>query len=519
MRRLARLLPAATPLAACASVAPPGEVTSSTTQAASSTCTATSTNLSNVAIKPVMHAVKAHLIYWLPNGAHFTSDATDQADARYEAALERYFADVQSMPIFGILAQYGDTQGPPQSLTYAGSYTFRVGYPAGRDGSITNPLIDADIQTVVSEVLDMSPAQGPGPGWTASADDVFFVFTALGAQSCQAAACSFPTNAADGSPRDVYGGYHGFFGHDGRNVIYSLMTRVVDDKWLAYPNDKSVDPTIFLASHELFEAITDPFGNAWQGTNGGCDEIGDKCEGVGAGTHVNLDGSNVVLSNGHRYAIQEEWSNQATPGNTSAGCTLNIAPPPAPGCRFPTSTCGIETIAPGYGTPVGYHNVEVMAASCATTPSVYQERHPDGSWTTLPRYTEYVGATTALGPPNEFDVGSQSDTGQTTSGDAVGSWHEFRGCMVSAGGTTCDPGGFVVDVVSCCTPRGCDGVCGAQTDGCGHALDCGPCGACDAECQCDAKGGIWNGSRCVFCTTQKCRCEAGGGTWSGNHCI
>jgi len=52
-------------------------------------------------------------------------------------------------------------------------------------------------------------------------------------------------------------------------------------------------------AHELMEAITDPFGNAWTGPG---NEIGDKCNAV-FDHCVSLAGAN--------WQIQEQWSNAA----------------------------------------------------------------------------------------------------------------------------------------------------------------------------------------------------------------
>ena len=76
-------------------------------------------------------------------------------------------------------------------------------------------------------------------------------------------------------------------------------------------NNIDADASIDGASHEHFEAVTDPVtteaGTAWVDTKG--DEIADKCVDVDYGV-VGSDGHNVVL-NGHPYIMQLEWSNKA----------------------------------------------------------------------------------------------------------------------------------------------------------------------------------------------------------------
>ena len=69
----------------------------------------------------------------------------------------------------------------------------------------------------------------------------------------------------------------------------------------------------------MIESNTDPLLNAWQGTGGGSDEIGDKCNFIYG--YLAPDGTDIVL-NGNRFKIQEEFSNDVT------ACTKRYGPSP-----------------------------------------------------------------------------------------------------------------------------------------------------------------------------------------------
>jgi len=78
------------------------------------------------------------------------------------------------------------------------------------------------------------------------------------------------------------------------------------------PNGVLADSTNSVLSHEVFETITDPRGNAWWNSiNNGIfgEEIGDECSFLTfTATNVYFDPSNVVL-NGKLYSVQPEYSN------------------------------------------------------------------------------------------------------------------------------------------------------------------------------------------------------------------
>jgi hypothetical protein len=101
-----------------------------------------------------------------------------------------------------------------------------------------------------------------------------------------------------------------------------------------YPNTSmETDRAISLASHELFESVSDPFGNGWcddTGYNGfgpfqfcGKGEIGDKCN--SAYGPADPQSGDIIL-NGHNYLVQEEWSNRAPLSATELDVNGNPSP-------------------------------------------------------------------------------------------------------------------------------------------------------------------------------------------------
>lgn len=109
-----------------------------------------------------------------------------------------------------------------------------------------------------------------------------------------------------------------------------------------------LDAVSIVAGHELAESITDPNLNAWYGTGGLDDEIGDKCAWIDLST---------ITTNAGTFAVQPLWS------NATNGCVLTSpASPPAPpnfvrinttnSCPFMNITWGAVAGATSYAVYV-----------------------------------------------------------------------------------------------------------------------------------------------------------------------
>lgn len=258
---------------------------------------------------PVMHTVTAFTIFWAPSG--------HPIDSGYQSLIDRYFNDIGGSNLYNIVTQYYDDPGTVhlQNISsLGGTWVDTTTYPHA--GTSSDPLQDADIQSSVTRALSAN-------NWSSGTSNVFFVFTAQGIESC-----SSNTSCTPGTPYPAYCAYHGTFPFAGNQVVYANMP--YDETWTTTcrgfttsPNGNiAADSEISTASHEHFEAATDPLLNAWFDSTGF--EIGDKC----AYTYgsISPDGHNVTL-NGDLYIIQQEWSNAVTGCASSYG---SVAPTPTP---------------------------------------------------------------------------------------------------------------------------------------------------------------------------------------------
>jgi hypothetical protein len=114
---------------------------------------------------------------------------------------------------------------------------------------------------------------------------------------------------------NYYCAYHSSFTVNGQPVIYAnepYDATITNCDSGSSPNGNQADATINTISHEQNEAITDPWGNAWQNANG--DEIADICAwkfGAPLGGTAGVDQYNQVI-NGHHYWLQQEYSNDGS---------------------------------------------------------------------------------------------------------------------------------------------------------------------------------------------------------------
>ncbi|MFN8495999.1 MAG: hypothetical protein U0350_50880 [Caldilineaceae bacterium] len=240
----------------------------------------------------IMQTVKVYTIFWVPTGKTIASG--------YQTLLNRYFTDINASSFYNVNTQYyqgSTTKTYMQNVsTYGGTWLDTAAYP--RAGSASTPLLDSDIQNEVVRAIQQN-------GWVVNGQTAFFVFTAKGVESCYDSVDCTP-----GTSHPVYCAYHSNFAWNGQNVIYANMP--YGETWpgtcrsfTKSPNGNlDADSEISTASHEHFEAATDPNGNAWYDAAGY--ENGDKCA-YTYGT-ISSTGSNVTL-NTHPYIIQREWNN------------------------------------------------------------------------------------------------------------------------------------------------------------------------------------------------------------------
>lgn len=240
---------------------------------------------------PIMPYVESYAIYWLPSGQHFEPSGSD---ARYMSLLDRFFKDLGGSPLEEILTQYsgGDTGPPVNAASFGGSVVDTTAYP--RAGTTTDPLTNDDLAMEVDHIRMQQQ-------WPDGLQAHYFIFTASGIKTCMD-----PDHKSCSSSEGGYCGYHSHLDVQNGPVIFSVMPAAETGCYTpGGPNhDDLADGEISTASHELFEAASDPLSSAWFDLQG--NEIGDKCNQVFG--HLDSTGGNVVM-NGHHYLIQQEWSN------------------------------------------------------------------------------------------------------------------------------------------------------------------------------------------------------------------
>ncbi len=252
---------------------------------------------------------RTYTIFWLPPGYHYEtgSAATSTGDQRYWTLIDRYLNDVGFSTFYNPTTQYYDSFNyitNRSALTDA--VIDRSAYPV-HNGSVYTT--DADIQAEVAKEVQANQ-------WNYGLHHTFLVFTAAGVLTWESH-LGWSNNGSTG-----YCAYHTYFNGSGYglqnvNLVYANMPsqaghlpcyakRTVNGTTQYFhPNgDSTADSAVSTTSHEQFEAVTDPYLNAWKDANG--DENGDKCAYI-YGT-VGNDGGNVTI-NSHRYILQGEWSN------------------------------------------------------------------------------------------------------------------------------------------------------------------------------------------------------------------
>jgi hypothetical protein len=152
---------------------------------------------------------------------------------------------------------------------YEGSYVDTSAYPASGCADTATPgncLTDVQIQAEITNVITSK-------NLTNGLNRIFLLYTSSGEGSC--------FDASNGSCAYVqYCAYHSYYDLAGAPVIYANMpygnTSVCQVFGVPSPNnDPPADTVATAASHEISEAITDPFLNAWFTSSG--NEISDLC--------------------------------------------------------------------------------------------------------------------------------------------------------------------------------------------------------------------------------------------------
>ncbi len=243
----------------------------------------------------IMESFSAYVIFWLPPNYSYEPSGSS---ARFESLISRFFSDVGGSGLYGLLTQYWGIQGQIHNRAELGG-VYRDTRPYPAPGTRAHPLVDSDITTEIGRAMKLN-------GWSESPTHEFFVITGYNVQEC------FVANHRDGctfyTGHDDYCAYHD---HSG-GLIYAYIS--VSNFCVPLPanspnGDAIADTTISIVSHEQFESVTDPLIDAWFSKAETDGEVADLC--LDHYGPLRADGSNVTLSNGHHYIVQEEWSRRA----------------------------------------------------------------------------------------------------------------------------------------------------------------------------------------------------------------
>lgn len=301
---------------------------------------------------PVMHRSTVYTIFWQPTG--YTSwDGQPAYSVGYQSLIARYFQDLEAdsgllTNVYGADTQYclgaqiglADCPGVAADafittdVTYGGTWTDTQNFPASGCadpfGAAPHCLTDGQITAEIQHAI----AVNSGNGWSASATNIFFLYTPRGVQTCVDDGGLFGTCAYS-----AYCAYHANVGTGSNALIYANMAYPLfdgldvcrDAEHVQEPNGDVADAVLSLTSHEHAEAITDPepFGgwlDAEDFVTGG--ENGDKCAYFyGKASGPKGSEHNQVI-NGHEYYLQLEWSNADVDcvGSYSPGTISKLSP-------------------------------------------------------------------------------------------------------------------------------------------------------------------------------------------------
>jgi hypothetical protein len=254
----------------------------------------------------VVVSMEQHAIFLHPNGACPIAGCWGNP--------ERFLIDLGSSEFIHVVDQYTGSQANGR-YRMTGPHT-NINYTPP-----TNPFADNDMLAIVHAVV-VSTARGYS--YATGYENEYHVFLPPGQDECFDSTFTI-CYSPDIPTSFFFCAYHGSADFsDIGHVLYSVepFQNVSGcSSRPGTPNGSLVDSTNNVLSHEVFETITDPDGDAWwnsldNGLFG--QEIGDECSFL---LHINnptpppprlvyFDPSNVTL-NGRKYAAQPEYDNAA----------------------------------------------------------------------------------------------------------------------------------------------------------------------------------------------------------------
>jgi Cell wall binding domain 2 (CWB2) len=309
-------------------------------------------------------------VYWAPSAASYS--------ANYETIIDGFLRNVASASgsttnVFSVLTQYHGTSATPvaYNVHFGGHLDDTTAFPASGCPVLTGYttcLTDVQIQAEVTKLITAQALP-------VSSAHIYSVFLPPGVDTCDSPG-SCNSNA--------FCGYHSAMTVNGAQVVYSNepYPNLTGCNTGQSPNGNAwADTAIKTESHELNEAITDPFGDGWADAAG--NENGDECSqnyGAALGSTNAAAPSttkyNQVIGTG-KYYIQTEFSDSDYAANKANGCVLALGAAPQPNVNLVAMTDDTTSV-PNDGT---------------TTDNVYAQVTKGGSPVVGDTVTFTVGST------------------------------------------------------------------------------------------------------------------------------
>jgi uncharacterized repeat protein (TIGR02543 family) len=403
-------------------------------------------------------AVTVTPIYWGPSGSF---------PLAYQNLTQRFITDVAhdshaATNVFSVLPQYLSPSNPSSGYNIqAGSAIFDTNsYPVSGctpdagviyadNTSNSRCLTDSQIRAELAGVL-------LGHSLSSDLQHLYLIFLPEQVETCLTSANGQQSGGQCSiSPVGGFCGYHWSVGTGASATVYSVLPfaienspsgstcgsqggRFADGSGVGNqaPNGNiDADTEISVMSHEISEALTDPFGTAWQDSTppqqGGPSEVGDDCayvygDSLSFGGYAGAEYNQTI--NGDHYFIQEEFSNSDFALNHSYACAQN-------------SQQGV-VFDPNGGTGV-------VAAEFATSPTAL----PQNSFTRA-GYTFTGWNTAASGAGNVYSGGGSFPFSYSTT--LYAQWSPLGGVPTNAPTSTvtfnANGGSGVMSVESSSTP-------------------------------------------------------------------
>ncbi len=332
-----------------------------------------------------MANARVQAVYWNTSIANATATSLGYATIKDQMnAFLNAFSDAvnwrdAATADYTIVQQYGSGASIAPTLGNVSAYV---------DAQTTTATItDAAIRTYL---IGRFNAQALTP----SASTLFAVFFPPG----------MTVNAGGSLSCNVFCGYHSYLTYNGTSIPYAVLPYL---NCSGCPFTLGVSKTVadqltVVMSHEIREAVTDPFFNGWYADSSG-DEADDKCNGVH--TYQMATGG---------FWVQPEWSNGGTV--TRSGFTATY---PGPGCVVPS--------APTVSAPSAPTGVSATASGTSTI---------NLSWTASSGATSYlVKRSTTSGAEVQIASGVTATTYADTSLSS-GTTYYYVVTAVNSGGSS-----------------------------------------------------------------------------------